>query len=66
MKKQIQMVSLFRDSNGMRIGTVSSEIEGNKIKANNIRENYVLTDPEDIQKAEAVLALGQNLIENDA
>ncbi|WP_290155197.1 hypothetical protein [uncultured Dubosiella sp.] len=63
--KNVQMVSVFRDSNGMRIGTIHSEIEGNKVVSNNIRRSYILTDPEDIALAESILARGQELIDGD-
>lgn len=65
MMKQIQMVSIFRDSNGMRIGTVHSVIDGNKLVKNNCRQSYILTSEEETALAEAILALGQSLIDGD-
>lgn len=63
--KQIQMVSIFRDSNGMRVGTMHSNIEGNKVISNNVRQSYVLIDPDQVELAKTILALGQALIEAD-
>lgn len=63
--KQIQMASIFKDSNGTRIGTVHSVIEGNKLVKNNCRQSYVLTGEEEKALADAILALGQILIDGD-
>lgn len=59
------MASIFKDSNGTRIGTVHSVIEGNKLVKNNCRQSYVLTGEEEKALADAILALGQILIDGD-
>ena len=62
--KKITSVTVWNDSAGVRISVTYSIVDPvtRKVTADNIRENYVLSDETEIGTAAALTALAQNIL----
>ena len=62
--KKVTSVTVWNDSAGVRISVTYSIVDPvtRKVTADNIRENYVLSDETEIGTAAALTALAQNIL----
>ncbi len=62
--KKVTSVTVWNDSAGYRISVTYSVVDEKtrKVTADNIRENYVLSDDDEIATAAAVTALAQTIL----
>ena len=62
--KKVTSVTVWNDSAGVRISVTYSIVDPvtRKVTADNIRENYVLSDPEEVSTAAALTALAQSIL----
>ena len=62
--KKVTSVTVWNDSAGYRISVTYSEVDPKtrKVTADNIRENYVLSDPDEISTAAALTTLAQEIV----
>ena len=62
--KKVTSVTAWNDSAGYRISVTYSEVDPKtrKVTADNIRENYVLSDPTEIETAAGLTALAQDIV----
>ncbi len=62
--KKVTSVTVWNDSAGVRISITYSVVDPvtRKVKADNIRENYVLSDPTEVETATALTALAQTIL----
>ena len=62
--KKVTSVTVWNDSAGVRISVTYSVVDPvtRKVTADNIRENYVLSDPAEIEAASALTALAQSIV----
>lgn len=62
MNKAVKSASVFQTGPGVRLSILYCEIEDGVITKDNIRINRILTEPEDLEKATALLALAQSYL----
>ena len=62
--KKVTSVTVWNDSAGVRISVTYSVVDPvtRKVTADNIRENYVLSDPAEAETAIALTALAQSIV----
>ena len=62
--KKVTSVTVWNDSAGYRISVTYSVVDEKtrKVTADNIRENFVLSDDDEIATAAAVTALAQTIL----
>ena len=62
--KKVTSVTVWNDSAGYRISVTYSEVDPKtrKVTADNIRENYVLSDPAEIETAASLTTLAQEIV----
>ena len=62
--KKVTSVTVWNDSAGVRISVTYSIVDPvtRKVTADNIRENYVLSDPAETETAAALTTLAQSIV----
>lgn len=62
--KKVTSVTVWNDSAGYRISVTYSVVDEKtrKVTADNIRENYVLSDESEVSTAAALTALAQSIV----
>ncbi len=62
--KKVTSVTVWNDSAGIRISVTYSVVDPvtRKVTADNIRENYVLSDDSEVSTAAALTALAQSIV----
>ena len=62
--KKVTSVTVWNDSAGYRISVTYSVVDEKtrKVTADNIRENYVLSDPAETETAAALTTLAQSIV----
>lgn len=62
--KKVTSVTVWNDSAGYRISVTYSEVDPKtrKVTADNIRENYVLSDDSEVSTAAALTTLAQSIV----
>ena len=62
--KKVTSVTVWNDSAGYRISVTYSVVDEKtrKVTADNIRENYVLSDDSEVSTASALTALAQSIV----
>ena len=62
--KKVTSVTVWNDSAGVRISVTYSMVDPvtRKVTADNIRENYVLSDPAEVETASALTELAQSIV----
>ena len=62
--KKVTSVTVWNDSAGVRISVTYSVVDPvtRKVTADNIRENYVLSDPAETETASALTELAQSIV----
>ena len=62
--KKVTSVTVWNDSAGVRISVTYSVVDPvtRKVTADNIRENYVLSDPAETATAAALTTLAQSIV----
>ena len=62
--KKVTSVTVWNDSAGVRISVTYSVVDPvtRKVTVDNIRENYVLSDPAEAETAIALTALAQSIV----
>lgn len=63
MSKVVTSATVFQTQAGMRLSTTYCEIEDGTITKDNVRVNRILTGPEELAAANALIALAQNYLE---